>query len=937
MATVRPLAALAATGLLASVAGAGFLGFDVEQASFTQAGTVFHVFKVHARFSDPDDTLLNATGFIGLPPGNLWHQDFLASGSTVAGTWDPRAVAAGAVPFDSWVTIGGTVGHPSNATLADQNWGKGWWNQPGIPSASGWFNSLVSNRQGLADPATLRVQVVQFVFREQVDDFTTSMTVGYHRGPGTPVQFASGVFTIAASSGADTDGDGTPDASDNCPELANPGQEDCDGDGAGDACDASAAGSPDCDANGSADACDLAFTPWRDFDGSGTLDSCEGRSYWIGGASGDAFDPANWSGGLGDTINDLIFDTGGAVSVVAGTDLEGETSLIVRSGSVALAIDGELAVAGLAVEEGATLSIRGSLQATGNATILPGARLVIRFDGFVSAGGSFEALPQSIVAIGLRESETTPLACAAGTFNGGLEITAGSVSPWTVEPGTRFRLIETLELASPGFFASLYAEGLGPNLLGVVGNPGLKGLVIFEVEVLGLQQLLQPKPPPPGSSAPLTGLPTALEVAELTGDAFEDVAVTVSFGAGANGLLYVLESAGNGGFVAAQGTYPTGRDPQGVRSGFFDDTDGNRDLAVTSRGSATLQAFRNLAEDVGGFVPGEPAGTVAEPGPLAVVDDPSGQSLLGPGGGSKVVVGGGAGAAQGFVSGGPGNFTPRNTTPTPGRPGGVSPVPGTSRPAVSGVILGQVAIAAGPPAGSAAFGTVLTVEVDGDGFIAPVGTVLGPAAPTDVESKDLDGDGISDVVVSDAEGNLSVLRGTVGGFAASGGFRVSSLPIRDVSLGDFDGDGLPDLASASLNEQVGNASAVTIFRNDSTPGQPPAFQEAGVFAEGKGVRLIESGVLTPDPVENLVLVSDEVPGGFLQGGDGGLVTIIRFETAPFTPCLGDFDANGAIDGADITFILSGWGGPGLSDLNGDGTTDGFDITFILASWGLCGD
>jgi hypothetical protein len=35
----------------------------------------------------------------------------------------------------------------------------------------------------------------------------------------------------------DTDGDGIPDAQDNCPAIANPGQADTDGDGVGDACD----------------------------------------------------------------------------------------------------------------------------------------------------------------------------------------------------------------------------------------------------------------------------------------------------------------------------------------------------------------------------------------------------------------------------------------------------------------------------------------------------------------------------------------------------------------------------------------------------------------------------------------------------------------------------------------------------------------------------
>ena len=69
---------------------------------------------------------------------------------------------------------------------------------------------------------------------------------------------------LAAPPPPDQDGDGVPDASDNCPAAYNPTQTDTDGDGEGDACDA------DVDGDG-----------WIDIDetaiGTDTLDACTDR------------------------------------------------------------------------------------------------------------------------------------------------------------------------------------------------------------------------------------------------------------------------------------------------------------------------------------------------------------------------------------------------------------------------------------------------------------------------------------------------------------------------------------------------------------------------------------------------------------------------------------------------------------------------------------
>lgn len=52
-------------------------------------------------------------------------------------------------------------------------------------------------------------------------------------------------------------------------------------------------------------------------------------------------------------------------------------------------------------------------------------------------------------------------------------------------------------------------------------------------------------------------------------------------------------------------------------------------------------------------------------------------------------------------------------------------------------------------------------------------------------------------------------------------------------------------------------------------------------------------------------------------------------------CSADLNNNYQIDGADLSQLLSQWGGDGTADFNNNGVVDGADLSVLLGQWGAC--
>ncbi len=113
---------------------------------------------------------------------------------------------------------------------------------------------------------------------------------------------------------------------------------------------------------------------------------------------------------------------------------------------------------------------------------------------------------------------------------------------------------------------------------------------------------------------------------------------------------------------------------------------------------------------------------------------------------------------------------------------------------------------------------------------------------------------------------------------------------------------------------------------------------------GLAFGLLGIAVIAPVATENLKKMSsktaDEV--SMLANDDFSSITVMFGSSGGSSPpeCPADLNGNGSVEGADLGFMLAGWGPCQtqtgcVADLNFDAIVNGGDLTILLAGWGPC--
>lgn len=185
--------------------------------------------------------------------------------------------------------------------------------------------------------------------------------------------------------------------------------------------------------------------------------------------------------------------------------------------------------------------------------------------------------------------------------------------------------------------------------------------------------------------------------------------------------------------------------------------------------------------------------------------------------------------------------------------------------------------------------------------VTSVNTFTAGACPDFLKIIDLDGDGLSDLLIANASDNtVSVFRNTSTnttlGFAAKINFPVGGTPVA-ISVGDLDGDGRPDLVVVNRF-----SNTVSVFQNNTTNGGAITFLTNKDFATDNTPNSISIADIDGDGRPDIIIVNlmsntISILQNTTQGNIISFKPVQRFVTgtAPGSINIADIDGDGLVD------------------------------------------
>ena len=372
--------------------------------------------------------------------------------------------------------------------------------------------------------------------------------------------------------------------------------------------------------------------------------------------------------------------------------------------------------------------------------------------------------------------------------------------------------------------------------------------------------------------------PNLVAIGDIDGDGKPDLAVA-NYGSATVSVYRNTSSSGTLSF-ATKVDFTTGTSPNSVAIGDVDG-DGKPDLAVANTSSNTISVFRNTGSSgIVSFALKVDFTTGTAPRFVSIIDiDSDGKPDL---------------LATNYNSASVSVFRNTSSIGTVSFSAKVDFTTGTSPYSVAiGDIDGD-----GKPDLAVANTTSNTISVFRNtgsigtvSFASKVDFTTG-SAPYTVAMGDIDGDGKLDLAVATANATaVSVFRntssiGTVS-FATKVDFTTGSFPW-SVAIGDIDGDGKSDLAVTNANDNT-----VSVFRNTGSSGTI-SFATKMDFATGNGPRSVAIGDIDGDNMPDLAVANIS----------SNTVSVLHYNPAPtiasFTPTSGGNSTTVTITGTNFT-------------------------------------